>query len=125
MASQSHLPSRWIMIDDGSADTTPASLHEAACRYPWMEVQQLERKRPREAGGESVIMQFLPRETWNQYDYVLRLDADLSFASDFVELLLGEFSRDPVLGMAGTNAYEPGRAPLSRIRLPPFLTRRR
>src|ERR1700737_1394716 len=98
MASQSHLPSRWIIIDDGSADATPAILDEAARRYPWMEVHRLKRDRPRAAGGESVIMRFLPRETWSQYDYVLRLDADLSFASDFIKLLLDEFVRDPALG---------------------------
>jgi poly-beta-1,6-N-acetyl-D-glucosamine synthase len=100
MASQSHLPSRWIIIDDGSADATPAILDEAARRYPWMEVHRLDGDRPRAAGGESVIMRFLPSETWNQCDYVLRLDADLSFASDLVELLLDEFVRDPALGIA-------------------------
>lgn len=123
MASQSHLPSRWIIIDDGSADDTPAILDEAARRYPWMEVHRLERNRPRAAGGESVIMRFLPRETWKQYDYVLRLDADLSFASDLVELLLDEFVRDPALGIAGAILYEPDRDGWREIRVPQFHTR--
>src|SRR5258708_19796547 len=87
-----------------------------------MEVQHIERKRPREAGGESVIMQFLPRETWNQYDYVLRLDADLSFASNFVELLLDEFVCDPALGIAGATLYEPDGGRWREIRVPQFHT---
>jgi len=123
MASQSRLPTRWIIIDDGSADATPAILDEAARRYPWMEVHRLEGNRPRAAGGESVIMRFLPSETWNQYDYVLRLDADLSFASDLVELLLDEFVRDPALGIAGATLYEPDRDGWHEIRVPQFHTR--
>jgi len=60
MAAQSRLPDCWIIIDDGSADRTPALIDEAARKYPWIEPHHLPRERVRAAGGESVVMRFLP-----------------------------------------------------------------
>ncbi len=84
MISQSHRPERWIVIDDGSADRTAEIIDSAAKAYPWIEPHHLPRNRPRAAGGESVIMQFLPASEWQTWDFLLRLDADLSFAPDFI-----------------------------------------
>ena len=107
MVAQTRLPQRWIIIDDGSNDRTAQILDEAARQHRWIEPIHLARNRPREAGGESVIMQFLPRDVWQNVDFVFRLDADLSFAPDFVELLLKEFSANPELGIGGATLYEP------------------
>jgi len=107
MAAQTLLPQRWIVIDDGSVDGTAQILDEAARLYPWIDPIHLPRNRPREAGGESVIMQFLPREAWQGVDFIFRLDADLSFEGDFVELMLKEFAANPELGIAGATLYEP------------------
>src|SRR6202022_576622 len=98
MAAQTRLPERWIVIDDGSADATAQILDEEARGYQWMGPIHLARNRPREAGGESVIMQFLPRDAWQNVDFILRLDADLSFEPNFVELMQKEFVKNPKLG---------------------------
>jgi glycosyltransferase involved in cell wall biosynthesis len=107
MAAQTILPQRWIVIDDGSVDATAQILDDAARRYHWIEPIHLARNRPREAGGESVIMQFLPRDAWQDVDFIFRLDADLSFEGDFIELMLKEFAANPKLGIAGATLYEP------------------
>src|SRR6202521_5142341 len=107
MAAQTRLPDRWIIIDDGSDDRTAEILDQAARQHRWIEPIHLARNRPREAGGESVIMQFLPRDAWKDVDFILRLDADLSFAPDFVELMLKEFAANTKLGIAGATLYEP------------------
>ena len=100
MAAQGWKPDRWIIIDDGSADATAAIVDEAARAYTWIEPHHLPRDRPRAPGGECVITQFLPHSACQQYDYVLRLDADVSFESGLIDLLLEEFARDPKLGIA-------------------------
>ena len=123
MLQQSVLPERWIVIDDGSTDSTPQILDKAASAHPWIEVHHLSHDRPRAEGGESIIMQFLPREVWERYDYILRLDADISFRSEFVKSLLAEFARDPKLGIAGPTLYEPQGAEWKEIRSPAFHTR--
>ncbi len=107
MTRQTCLPTRWIVIDDGSADATPAILDAAAAAHPWIDPQHLARNRPRAPGGESVVMQFIPLSTAENYDYVLRLDADLTFEPDFAESMLAEFDRDPKLGIAGPTLWEP------------------
>jgi poly-beta-1,6-N-acetyl-D-glucosamine synthase len=101
MTAQTHPADRWIVINDGSADATGKILDAAARRYAWIEPHHLARAGVRAAGGESVTMQFLPREQWHNWDYILRLDADLTFGADFIESLLAEFNRDTKLGVAG------------------------
>jgi biofilm PGA synthesis N-glycosyltransferase PgaC len=123
LAAQTVSPNRWIVIDDGSSDRTGEILDRAVRDYPWTEAHHLPRNRARAAGGESVIMRFLPRDIWERYNFVVRLDADLTFGADFVELLLREFARDPHLGIAGATLLEPSQAGWSEVRQPAFHTR--
>lgn len=123
MVQQTVTPDRWIIIDDGSADATAAILDDASAKYPWIEPHHLPRNRPRAPGGESVVMQFMTPSICEQFDYILRLDADLSFAADFAELLLIEFAHDPQLGIAGPTLYEPAGDDWYEIRMPSFHTR--
>ncbi|SRR5579883_323712 len=123
MISQSHRPERWIVIDDGSADRTAEIIDSAAKAYPWIEPHHLPRNRPRAAGGESVIMQFLPASEWQTWDFLLRLDADLSFAPDFIEKLLIEFQLDPKLGVAGPILLERDGPSWRPIKVPTFHVR--
>ncbi len=61
LLSQDIRPQLWIVLDDGSSDRTPEILDRAAGDHPWIEVHHLPRSRSRAAGGESIIMQHLPR----------------------------------------------------------------
>ena len=123
MEAQTRKPDRWLVIDDGSGDATGEILDAAARRLPWIEPHHLERGRPRAPGGESVIMRFLPSEISRQWDFILRLDADLTFGPEFIELLLAEFDRDPKLGIGGAILYEPAGSQWREITMPSFHTR--
>lgn len=123
LANQSVRPARWIIIDDGSKDATASIIDRAAQLHPWIEPHHLAPKVRREEGGESVIMQFLPRQTWEQYDYIFRLDADLSFGPELLEGLMAEFVRHPSLGIAGPTLYEPKGEEWLEIVAPGFHTR--
>jgi len=123
MTIQRCLPERWIIVDDGSTDATALIADEAARRYRWIEVHHLPAGRPRAPGGESVIMSFLPADVWRNVNFLLRLDADLSFAPDFVDLLLREFDRDPRLGIASCVLMEMQRGRWREVRGPAFHTR--
>lgn len=123
MAAQSWKPDHWIIVDDGSADATARIVDEACRRYPWIEARHLPRNRSRAPGGEGVIAEFLPLEMCQQYDYVMRLDADVSFESGFAESLRAEFARDEQLGIASPTLYEPDGSEWREIRQPEFHTR--
>lgn len=99
-------PRRWIIIDDGSADATALLADAAAKEHPFIQVHHLKRDRVRKRGGASIVMRYLPREVWQDADFILRLDADISFGPAVIQSLMAEFERDPALGIAGATLLE-------------------
>ncbi len=123
VAAQTCLPSRWIIVDDGSVDGTGSLIDSAARQYTWIEPRHFDRDRPRAEGGESAVQSVLAPQLAEQYAYILRLDADLSFGTDFVELLLREFLRNQRLGIASATLYEFDGTRWREVRTPHFHTR--
>ncbi len=123
MVAQEHRPARWIIIDDGSTDETSALIDDAASRHGWVRAMHLPRGGSRAEGGESVTAKILCAEQWREYDFLLRLDADLSFDSDLVSRLLREFARDERLGIAGPVLLEPDSHGWRMVVQPRFHTR--
>jgi biofilm PGA synthesis N-glycosyltransferase PgaC len=123
MAAQTHRPLRWVIIDDGSRDATAGILDYAALEFPWITVHHLPPGRVREAGGESLIKRFLLPDLWRDCEAIFRVDADISFGPDCMELLLAELDCDPKLGIAGATLYEPKREGWQEVWGPAFHTR--
>jgi glycosyltransferase involved in cell wall biosynthesis len=123
MVSQSRRPVRWIIVDDGSSDSTPMLLDEAARGHEWISVHHVRRGGDREPGGETALQRFLAPGLWGDVDVVFRVDADITFKSDFVESLLEEFERDPRLGIASATLYEQDQDGWRERRTPRFHTR--
>lgn len=107
MRAQTVAPTQWIIIDDGSGDRSREIIEAAATDCRWIAPRYLSRDGERKPGGESIIMRFLPRELLQQYDFIVRFDADLKFGPDYISALLEEFERDPQLGIASGSLYEP------------------
>lgn len=109
MIKQTHLPLKWVIVDDGSLDSTAAIVGRYLNQYPWIELVQLPQRRDRSfaakvgafnAGFEK--LKDLP------YDVIGNLDGDISFEPDHFEFLIGKFASDPTLGVAGTIFKEEG-----------------
>jgi len=103
MSGQTVVPKEWVVVDDGSNDGTVSILRQASANRPWMKVLSRPDRGFRKSGG-GVVEAFndgyarLNNEDW---DYISKLDADLSFSPDYFERCLAAFIADPRLGVAG------------------------
>jgi glycosyltransferase involved in cell wall biosynthesis len=109
VCAQTLLPERWVIVDDGSTDRTPVIVEEHARNCSWIEVVRRPQRLDRSfAGKVHAFNAGLERVQPLQFDVIGNLDGDLSFEPDYLEFLMGKFSGDPKLGVAGTPFLEDG-----------------
>ncbi|HEX3627586.1 MAG TPA: glycosyltransferase family 2 protein [Verrucomicrobiae bacterium] len=107
VVTQTQLPKRWVIIDDGSTDRTRDIVEEYAGRFPWMTLIRRANRTDRNFGGKADAVNAAYKILENdEFDLVGNLDADISFGTDHFEFLLGRFSTDSRLGVAGTAYLE-------------------
>jgi glycosyltransferase involved in cell wall biosynthesis len=109
MIVQTMPPVRWIIVDDGSTDRTAEIVTTYAERFPWVElVHRPEHSDRNFAGKVHAFNAGLERVQSLEFYVIGNLDADLSFGPDYLEFLMGKFSEDTKLGVAGTPFTEDG-----------------
>ncbi len=111
VVEQTVRPVRWVIVDDGSTDETTAIVRRWAGQHNFIQLVPHPAQSARQPGG-NVIRVFNTgyRQVENlDFDFVVKLDCDVSFAPDYFERLLGEFQADPQLGIA-SGVYEECRA---------------
>jgi biofilm PGA synthesis N-glycosyltransferase PgaC len=110
--AQRAAPARWVIVDDASTDGTGELAAELASKHSWItsipapskNVASLERGRL--AGRDVVAFTAGVSSLQAPPEVVVKLDADVSFAEDFFERLIGAFAADPALGIAGGTCLE-------------------
>jgi biofilm PGA synthesis N-glycosyltransferase PgaC len=110
MTSQTMKPVRWIIVEDGSSDRTPDLIEPFARDYEFIHVVHSPRGQPRQP-GPAVIRAFNrgleeAGRLGIDYDFIVKLDCDLSFDPDYFERLLAEFAANPKLGIASGVYWE-------------------
>jgi len=103
MLSQTVRPAEWVIVNDGSSDNSASIIDEYAGQYSWIRAIHRQNRGFRKSGG-GVVEAFndgyrvLHTSDW---DFIVKLDGDLTFASDYFERCLDYFQRDARLGIGG------------------------
>src|SRR5947199_6899388 len=96
--SQTILPMRWVIVDDGSTDSTAAIVSPYLPKYPWIEMIQRSARQDRNfAGKVHAFNAGYESARGRAYQVVGNLEADVSFGPDDVELRLRKFTEDEKL----------------------------
>lgn len=103
MVAQSLHPLQWIIVDDGSADETARIAQAAARQHSWIAVVQRSDRGFRQAGG-GVMDAFYDGYNLirnHPWQFLVKLDGDLSFSPDYFRDCLRRFEMEPKLGIGG------------------------
>jgi poly-beta-1,6-N-acetyl-D-glucosamine synthase len=120
--NQTVRPMEWIIVNDGSADNTKSIVKNYANEHSW--IRLVDRKdRGFTQVGKGVIEAFnegfkiVNCKDWN---YIVKLDCDLSLENDFFGELLYGFKENKKLGIAGGTSYVLEKGKLYEEKMPEF-----
>ena len=105
--AQTVKPIEWVIVDDGSTDNTGEIIDEYGKQYPWIRVIHRQNRGYRKAGG-GVIEAFEDGYVFlntTDWDFIVKLDGDLTFDQDYFERCLDQFKQNPKLGICGGAIY--------------------
>lgn len=109
VTTQTLLPVRWIIVNDGSTDDTQAIVERYAAIHPWIHlINRPADGRRSFAGKANAVNGAVASAAGIGFDVIGNLDADVSFEPDYMEFVLGRLAADPGLGVAGTPFTEAG-----------------
>lgn len=100
--AQTVRPMRWVIVSDGSVDETDAIVSRYSAEHDFITLVRRAADASRNYGSKvRAIWKGIEQLTNTHYQYVGVLDADVSFAPDYYESVLAEFTKDSSLGIAG------------------------
>ncbi|KXS41628.1 MAG: glycosyl transferase family protein [Methanolobus sp. T82-4] len=106
-------PKMWVIIDDGSTDSTPEILKDFEDRYSWVHViHGIESERDLSFHYSEIVDSAI-KHSLNlctkkniPCDFISLIDADMYLDADFFEKILERMDKDPNLGIcSGSAAY--------------------
>lgn len=107
MVSQSIRPARWVIVDDGSTDTTPQILAEYAAKHEWIQIVTRTDRGQRSVGPGVIEAFYAGYESINpdDYDYLCKMDLDLRLPPRYFEGLMERMEADPRIATCSGKAY--------------------
>ena len=106
LVEQTVLPSKVVVVNDNSTDGTAAIIEEFAKKHPWISLVN-KVSNAIHLPGSKVIQAFHEGEKHidENYDILVKIDADLIFPSNYFETIINHFQSDERIGMVGGFCY--------------------
>lgn len=105
--AQTIIPAEWLIVNDGSTDSTGTIIDEYAKKYPWIHAIHRGNRGFRKAAG-GVIDAFYDgynAKKSGEWDFIIKLDGDISFDNDYFERCFEYFRKSPEIGIGGGLIY--------------------
>ena len=110
MVSQTILPEKWVIVSDGSTDSTDEIVKRYAIQHDWIELVRMPHHSDRQFAAKVYAFNAgYEKIKGTTYEIIGNLDADISFEKDYFEFLLSKFEEDQELGVTGTPFVEDGK----------------
>ncbi|HKO18897.1 MAG TPA: glycosyltransferase family 2 protein [Acidobacteriaceae bacterium] len=107
VARQTHLPVRWVIVNDGLTDNTGIIVARYAAQYDWIQVVNRPRRQTRDFAAKVHAFRAGQEQLAGiDYDIIGNLDGDVTLDPDHFAFLMSRFAEDPDLGVAGTTFRE-------------------
>lgn len=102
-------PVKWIIVDDGSTDATNKIIEKYMNQHDWIEMISIDNKQEPKLYGSKVIRAFnlgynLIKDC--EYDFIVKLDADLSFPNYYFNEIANVFMQNSELGICSGYVVE-------------------
>lgn len=106
LADQTVLPSKVIVVNDNSTDSTPEIVLAFAEKYPWISLVT-KNSSAVHLPGSKVIQAFQKglESIDEDYDLIVKVDSDLIFPTNYFETIIQHFKSDSSIGMVGGFCY--------------------
>ena len=100
--SQTVLPTKWVIVSDGSTDGTDGIVAKYAAKHGFIQLVRIDRDPTRNFGSAiRAINTGYEQLEGIKYDFIGNLDADVVLHRDYYESILDRFQANPKLGVAG------------------------
>jgi glycosyltransferase involved in cell wall biosynthesis len=110
--NQTVKPVLWLIIDDGSTDSSPKIIHRSVSRHSWIKTIRLP-PQPRDIifhvsyvykSGFDFALNYCERNKIN-YDFIASIDADTVLEKEYFEKIIHKFGTNKKLGIASGGLY--------------------
>ena len=101
VCSQTIRPQQWFIVDDNSNDSTVDIISKYSKIHNWIKFIPANNIDVQEKGARiAKIINNIVSLIECEYEYIIKLDADITFEKDFFKNILKEFEERPKLGIA-------------------------
>ena len=106
LIDQSLRPSKLVVVDDNSTDTTASVVNEIAREHPWISMVSNPSTEAHLPGSKSITAFYKGYNTLDSdFDVICKYDADLIFPKNYLETLAKHYQKNAQLGMVAGHCY--------------------